>query len=213
MAAVKTAETGKDAFDAMNAPAGEARKTRGKKRAGKKRRSASLIVGILIIIVLFIGFAFTVFYFDFFNVRTGFFAFLHGIDPDYRGMTEREAAIAEKTLELSNREQGITAEEDRLKAVESGLSERETAVIQREQIKTPIYRPPVNDEDVVYMKSIGKIYASMDPVAAADIMVRLYSTEDMAAVIYYMTQPEAAAILERMPANTAADITDRLLHE
>ncbi|MCL1829498.1 MAG: hypothetical protein FWG32_08420 [Oscillospiraceae bacterium] len=220
MAAGKTAVKNKnEEADAVNASAGEGKPERGKKRGGKtktgnkKRKSRFPLIAILIVIVLVVGFAGAVFYFDFFNVRTDFYEFLHSVDPDYKGVTDRETALAALAVNLTDREEQVLADEERLSSKDTALNEREAIIAAREKElgRWPIYRPPVNADDVSYVQNIGVIYAEMEPAAAAEIMIRLYSTEDMAAIIYYMEPPNAAAIMECMPPDEAAMISNSLL--
>ncbi|NLB28868.1 MAG: hypothetical protein GX823_01360 [Clostridiales bacterium] len=62
------------------------------------------------------------------------------------------------------------------------------------------------------MEGIAKLYAAMEPENAADVIVNLYSLEDMAAIIHFMSASKAAGILECLTPQLAAQITDQLIN-
>ena len=205
MAGVTAAEKGKAGIAETTGAPTEKRK---KKKGGVRALLATIIVLLALSTAIFF-----IFRYDLYGIRTSLFSFVHNLDPSYQDDTDRSAELYTWELALSEREGRIATEETRLADQSKELGEREQAVTDREVNRVPVYRPPINEDDVLYMQNIGKIYAAMDATAAADIMVRLYSVEDMAAIVYYMSQSAAAAILENMDPTVAANITDRLLHD
>lgn len=191
---------------------GDAIEADGKKKKRKKSKVAPFLILFFVILAL-LTVTYVTFYFNFWNVRTTVFTFVHGLDPDYRAieLREQELEVWEEKLEALN-SQSIT-ERNELASLEAQLKEKEAYLANQEASRKPIYRPPVNEEDALYMQGIGKIYSSMEPENAAEIMTRLYTIQDMAAIIYYMSQASAGAIMECMDPDTAAAITDRLLNE
>lgn len=188
------------------------RRRKGKKnKAGKKKRG---VVGLIIIIALVIAaavFLFLTIRFDIGGVRTKVIEAVNRFDPVYaekvdvlEGLEEREQAVALREQQVEDDEQKISSQQDELKTWENELNSTSAR-------KTPIYRRLLNEQDVKDMKSLSKTYAAMEPVDAAAIMVELYSVEDMAAIIYYMKEASAAAILVEMDTRLAADITMALL--
>lgn len=177
-----------------------------KKKRKRKKGKLILVCAIILLLTLAAGFVFVVLQFNPFEMRTAVFGFIHNLDPDYKAVYLLEASVTERETALNTREATLDS-------LQETLSKREADIVAAESSTTPVYRPPVNEDDVIYMQNIGKIYAAMEPGNAANIMVKLYSVEDMAAIIYYMKQSSAAAILELMEPSVAAQITDKLLHE
>lgn len=220
MAESNTAEKrNAQASDTVVDISGEKKVVKKKKPVKKKGGKKVVLILILFLMLLAIGLTFAVFRFDLFGIRAGFFEFAHNLDPEYRATAIREAQLDEQQTALDELQATLDERQDSLDTRQQQLDEAEKALknaqenLKTEQIRTPIYRPPVNDEDVAYMKNIGSIYSSMDPENAADILARLYTIEDMAAILYYMPQSNAAAIMELMDHDIAAEITDRLLND
>lgn len=181
------------------------------KKPKKKKSKLGLMITVFILVLALAATGYVIFRNDFWGVRTAVFTFVHNLDPEYKELTEWEATLTTKEETLTLREQEVDTAQTDLDAYSTELDEREKYLADLEASRVPVYRPPINEDDVVYMQNIGKIYAAMEAKNAADIMVRLYSIEDMAAIIYYMEQTSAAAVLEQMKAEIAADITDQLL--
>lgn len=184
-----------------------------KKKKERKKGGLRKFIFTLILLLLIAGFAVVVFVFNFMDMRTAFFGFVHNLDPDYRAISDQWLELYAEERNLESLQIALAAEEARLKALEKDLNEKEVYLSNTEASRVPIYRPPVNEDDVIYMQSLSKIFAAMDAKSAAGILVKLYKVEDMAAIIYYMAQANAAAIMENMDAETAASITNQLLHE
>lgn len=187
------------------------RKKKKKNKDKKERRGGTWILVLLVLILLIAAAVFAIFFFNLFKIPRMFYDFAHNLDPVYSGISDKEIALAAKESELKQLEEALDAFKLQLETTERTLKERENDIGSAEVQTNPIYWPPVNEDDVAFMKNIGKIYAAMEPEIAADIMTRLYEVEDMAAIIYYMKQDSAASILENMNAVTAAQITNVLL--
>ncbi|MDR0951738.1 MAG: hypothetical protein LBM18_02330 [Oscillospiraceae bacterium] len=134
------------------------------------------------------------------------------LDSHYVEVAEREAALAGKETELSTRESAIESKEERLTLLERDLNAREESIETQENQK-PIYRRPLDEQSLADIQALADTYAAMDPVDAASILTRLYTTEDMAGIIYYMDSDAAAAVLTEMRVDIAAAITQLLLYE
>ena len=61
------------------------------------------------------------------------------------------------------------------------------------------------------MQSLSRSYAQIAPAAAADILIKLKDEQHVAAILYFMSERNAAAILSAMESEFAARITDILL--
>lgn len=183
----------------------------GKVKKSKSGKSKKIII-LLMLIFFVAAFAFVTMFFDLFGVRTGLFAFLHSLDPEYRNLEMYEVELDIKEANLDEREQKLIENEQKLVEREAALAKAEAELKTQGTQNVPIYRGIISDQDLADMKSISKIYASMPAESAAEIMASLYTVEDMAAIIYYMSESNAASILQVMEVWLAAQITDLLLH-
>jgi flagellar motility protein MotE (MotC chaperone) len=182
------------------------------KEKPRKKRKGFIIVFILVFLFVIIGGAVLMFIYDFFSIQGIVFEFLHNLDPDYaQNVTIKERNNVQKEAELEAFEEELNARQTGLDIRQRELDEAEASLESAQGNINPIYWPPVNEEDIQFMEDISTTFAAMEPVNAADIMVRLYDVEDMAAIIYYMDEDAAGAILESMSAVTAAQITNALL--
>ena len=76
----------------------------------------------------------------------------------------------------------------------------------------PLYRREMTEEELEDMMSISTLYTQMAPEAAAARLVRLYDPRDVAAILYFMGERNAAAIMSVMTVEYAAEITEILLY-
>ncbi|MDR0819766.1 MAG: hypothetical protein LBN43_09390 [Oscillospiraceae bacterium] len=190
-------------------------------KAGK-RKTHRLLATLLILmfLVALAAFVFLVYVFNMFALREKAFEFINSINPEYRAVYEYEETLSKREEEIKVREDAAKAEETRLKDLTAQLDAKEVDISSREaalkaQRGSPIYRRPADsmtDQETADMKSLAAVYEKMNPVdAAANILSRLSSTEDMAAVIYFMLPEAAAKVLAQMEPSVAADITNKLL--
>jgi flagellar motility protein MotE (MotC chaperone) len=135
------------------------------------------------------------------------------MDPEYVAAEQLHDQLNQRETELEERESKVAKEKERLAELEKKLDDREKELDRKEWESVPIYRRPMTDEELEDMKSIGEIYARMQPADAAAILASLYSIDDMAAILYYMSEESSSAILAAMDRTVAAEITDELLHD
>ena len=178
----------------------------------KKKSKLPLFIFIVVPILLLAAFLTAHFYLDFFGWKEPMFDMIHHLDPNFTELADREAALSDGEAKLEQRETALSERENSIAAKDLQLQTRESELLKAEKARVPVYRPPVNDSDKEYMESISKIYAGMEPEKAAEVMVNLYSVEDMAAIIYFMSTSKAATILEFMTPKLAAQITDQLIN-
>jgi len=77
----------------------------------------------------------------------------------------------------------------------------------------PLYRrPDITDQELEDMISLSRTFTQMSPETAAVILVQLYDPRDVASLLYYMGERNAAAILAVMDISYAAEITEILLY-
>ena len=182
------------------------------KKPKKKKRKLPLIIFILVLLILIAAFLTAHLYFDLFGWKEPMFEIMHRFDPGYVEIADREVAVTERELALEQLELTLSEREDAIIVKELQLQKRNTELNDLEKSRVPVYRPPINESDREYMESVAKIYAGMEPENAASVMGNLYSIEDMAAIIYFMSTSKAAAILECMTPQRAAQITDQLIN-
>jgi flagellar motility protein MotE (MotC chaperone) len=186
-----------------------------------KRRTHKLFI-TLIVLILLVALAvcvFMVLQFDMLGLKTKFFDYARSLDPAYGSVQAAEENLARRESLLAEREAELKSESDRLDSLSSKLAEREAAVSEREadlksQKGLPVYRRPIelmSEREVEDMKNLSAAYEKMPPDTAAYIISRLNSTEDMAALLYFMTPEAAAKIFSALEPSVAADVTNKLL--
>lgn len=182
-----------------------------------------IIIPLALIVVLLIGLGASIF-FDFFQVRTGLINFLSSLDSQNHSYAEtlqqRDEALTTREAEMAAQQEDLQRQQDKLKSDETKLNkrtadldERERKLTELEIAATPIYRGELSDEKLAELKNLGKIYSSMSPESAANILPQLYSAVDMAAVLFYMDKTAAAAVMELLSPEISAQITTEMLRE
>jgi len=194
-----------------------------------------IIIMVLVAIILIGGFV-TSMYFGILGtrevvgdlVRQPMLDFLIWLDPrldaiDQRLTDDAEAFdehVAEKTAELDEREYYILQQEEDLEArlmqVERQaveLDSREAQIIAMYERTMPLHRRIESDEDLEEMLSISEIYSQMSPNIAATILINIYDPRDVAAILFFMNESNAASILTEMEPHMAAEITEILLYQ
>jgi flagellar motility protein MotE (MotC chaperone) len=164
------------------------------------------------------AFVFVVIEFDQWGFRTAVIEFVNSFDPEYVDLTEREAELAGGVAELETRRLDAAAEDERLEALRLELERREALLEAKEEqgaqesANAPGYWLGLSPQEIEDMESLAKTYAAMDPVAAAEIMAELYTSNDAAAILYHMAEKSAGPILEAMDRQLAAAVTEALLN-
>jgi flagellar motility protein MotE (MotC chaperone) len=209
-AAEKTAASVKGANALGSAKVGDAPKKK------KKKKRAPLFIFLGILIALIAAFVFLVAQFNVFGFRDKVFDFLYTLNPTYETVLQYEATIRERESNANARIEEIEVVEAQQAEQAAALDRRRVELDEREaaikaQRDLPVYRRPLDDQALADMVAISAVYANMDPTEAASVMSKLFTVEDMAAVIYYMDAEKAALIMEQMEDSVAAGITDKLL--
>ncbi|MCL2046245.1 MAG: hypothetical protein FWG88_07650 [Oscillospiraceae bacterium] len=188
-----------------------------RKALGIKKRGGKLKVILIILLVLLVGgFVAEEVYFNWLGTRDMLIDAVLLLDPNVRTrgyrldareaeLKEKEEAFAEKERIISNRE----LQADR-RATE--LDRRQADLAEREERATPLYRRRMSEQDLSDMVSLSRSYSQMTPESAAAILVELDKAEDVAAILFYMSERNAAAILAVMEPEFAAHITSILLY-
>jgi flagellar motility protein MotE (MotC chaperone) len=214
------------------------KKVKEKKVKEKKESSGGsggLIVIMSLVLILLIG-GFTVaLVFDVFSARVitadvitePLIDVIIWLNPSYSSISNRleaervaqEIEFEERTDDLDEREAQIELLENVLITQEQlldrralELDRREEQIIAMYERTIPIYRREMTEQELADMNSLSRTYTQMAPEAAADIIVELYDPRDVAAIIYFMGERNAAAILAVMEPDYAANITEILLY-
>ena len=225
---------------AQKAPKGEkepkAPKDKKEKKEKEKGGNATglIIIMILVLLILIGGFG-ALLYFDMFDarmivadvVRDPMLDVIVWLDPRFSSVNQRlieeaeaqEKRIAELHEALDRREEEIAllegvlqTKEDQLERRANELNIREEQILAMYERTVPLYRREMTEEELEDMLQISTLYTQMAPEAAAARLVRLYDPRDVAAILYFMGERNAAAIMSVMTVEYAAEITEILLY-
>lgn len=220
------------AVDVTEEPDGKVKKDKKSKNVDefgieipKKKRGLLKFLLIAIPVALCAGFVFGVIQWNLFNVRDHVIEAVIRLDPEHAEsrryyLTERVALEYERE-EFEQDSLGRRAQLDELQAELSAWGteldyERLRLEIWEERLElwqqrlTPIYRRDPQSAEFLEMYDLGRIYSFMAPEAAAVRLVAL-NTEEAAAILFFMDEGSAAAILAEIEPRTAAEITRNLL--
>ena len=191
-----------------------------------RKRGLLKILFIVVPILLCAGLVFGMINFNWFGARHMLIDAVNRLDPDHayyrRYYIEERAELAamreawdieyeEEHYYLSAWEHDLQVWQANLDFREQGLFEWEQLLEDREARGTPIYRRDPTSPEYEEMWIVGGIYAAMTPQQAAERLVELYTREDAAAILMFMSQRNAGAILAQIPPPYAARITEILL--
>jgi len=208
-----------------------------KKSKGAKEKGGAggiIIIMILVLLILVGGFA-AALYFDIFDSRViiadiitdPLLDMIIWLDPGYSSINQRlvlerelmERRFAERTEDLDIREAEIemlenmlTGREQQLERRAFDLDRREEQIIAMYERTIPIHRRDMTEQELEDMLSLSRTFTQMAPDTAAQILVGLYDPRDVAALLYYMGERNAASILAVMRVDYAAEITEILLY-
>lgn len=179
----------------------------GKKgKKGKKRRAKGVLIIAIIMLALIIAGGIALYFLGFLDPLLP----LVGLTPRAEKVTfeqRQEQLIAlEKALELreqavAEREEKVQKKEEKLIILEDELEERENAPIDfNEKILN------TKEDQLANLKKVSKICDTMEPEEASKILLELGSVDEMALVIYFMSEGAAADILAVLPEITSARI-------
>ena len=187
-----------------------------KDKSGKKKGGKLKIILIIVLVLLVAGFVFEEIYFNYLGMRDVLIDSVVKIDPEYG---PRQVRLDEREADLDLREAGIEARERSVGSRETTVDRRAAELDQREetlsnntQSSAPIYRRQLTAQEITDMESLSRSYSQMPPDAAAVILTELERMDDVAAILYYMNERNAASILSAMDPEFAARITEILLY-
>ena len=212
------------------------KKEKGKKGPKEKGGAGGVIIIMVLVLLILIGGFAAALYFDIFDARViiaevitePLLDVIIWLDPGFSSINQRLAAEGEaQEKRFDERNEAITKKEEEIRLLDEALNTREQQLERRafdldrreEQIVAmyertiPIYRrEDLTDQELEDMISLSRTYTQMAPDTAALILVRLYDPRDVAALLYYMGERNAAAILSAMEPGYAAEITEILLY-
>ena len=193
--------------------------TRTVRKPVKKNSNKAIVVILVIVIILdilVVGFILEEIYFNSFGTRDIFIDTVMKLDPDYKmreqTLDTREADLNVLQSEMDARERMIASREQQNDRRGVELDGREETIRELEQSPVPIYMRILTDQEISDMIALSRSYAVMAPEAAVAILVELGNPDDVAAILYYMSNKNAAAILAAMDPVFAAAITEILLY-
>jgi len=154
------------------------------------------------------------------------------INPEFRSVEDelreksdiRQAELDFIAGELETRSQELDARAEAANNLESELDRRNTALDRREEQlrreeatvvvdkSVPLFRRDLTEQERTDLQSISRSYTQMSPEAAAEILAELPEKMDVATIIYFMAERNAASILTAMDPEYAAEITNILIN-
>jgi len=198
-----------------------------KKKGGKLK----IILFIVLAVVLIIAIAVAMLIFNLFGARdiVGEYVYepivavavwfnpeLNDIEQQLRQAHERRVQVLDtrETGQNMREEELLTREED-VALWETALERRGIALDRREeqlnaQIEAaliPMFRRVLSEQEREEMESLARTYAQMAPADAARILEELPEPVDAAAVLFFMVERNAGAIMAAMDPELAAEIT------
>jgi len=202
-------------------PAKEAAPMPDTKAKGKKKKGGKLkIILVIVLLLLIAGFVFEEIYYNYLGTRSIIIGAVVKLDPDF---TESDQLLDEKRAELEALEAQLTARERAAASREAQNVRRSEELAQWEQELSdlenwlsPLYRRRMTAQELEDMQSLSVSYSRMAPESAADRLAELAELselDDVAAILYYMSERNAAAILASMEPEFAAEVTKILLYK
>ena len=205
------------------------------KAPGEKAGAGGVIIIMILVLLILVGGFGAALYFNVFDARVivadvvtePVIDVLIWLDPGYSAINQRlrareetqERRFAERNEELDIREGSIEIQENILNTLEQQLERREIELNRREEQiiamyerTIPMYRRDMTDQELEDMMSLSRTYTQMSPETAAEILVRLYDSRDVAAILYFMGERNSASILAAMTPEYAAAITEIWLY-
>ena len=198
-------------------PKEESQEPNKKAKKGKKKGKKLKIILIIVLVLLVAGFVFEEVYYNILGTRDMLIDAVVKLDPDFRAreakLDEREASLLKLQTELDARERTASSRETQNLKRTTELDDREKTLDDLQQRLTPLYRRAMTEQELEDMVSLSRSYSRMAPEDAAVILLELSQPDDVAAILYYMNERNAAAILAVMEPEFAATITDILLYK
>ena len=237
-AAAAAAEADSDSDDSGD-PKGKKGKKEKKeklpKAEGEKSGAGGIILIMLLVLVILIGGFSATLYFDMFSSRTiianvlteplldvviwldpGFSSVRQRMITEEEEFDQRMIAQAEdfdrREADMALREENLTVREELVERQTIDLDRREEQVLAMYERTIPLHRREMTEEEMEDMLQISTLYTQMSPEDAALRLVQLHDRRDVAGILYFMSERNAAAILAVMEARYAADITEILLY-
>jgi len=232
-AAPKAEKAAVDADSSEKASKGK--KGKGKGKPVKKGGGGGVIAVMLIIALLLVGSFGAAVYFNVFSARAitadlvndPLLRVIIWLDPSFSTVDERmreeadardrrlsalEEKLNERIAEVEQRESRADTREQQLDRWAIELNNREEQIIAMYERTIPLYRRDMTDQERDDMISYARTFTQMSPEDAAEILVRIGSVENTAAILYFMGERNAAAIMAALHPDYAAAVTNVWLY-
>ena len=211
-------------------------KGKGKGKGSKKGGGGGGVIAVMLIIALLLVGSFgAAVYFDVFSARAITSDLLKDpllrvviwLDPTFSTVDERmrteaeardrrltalEERLEERTIELQQRESRADTREQQLDRRAIELNNREEQIMAMYERTVPLYRRDMTIQEREDMEAYARTFTQMAPETAAEILVRIGSVENTAAILYFMSERNAAAILAAFHPDYAAAVTNVWLY-
>jgi len=206
-------------------------------KEGKSKGGGSggiIIIMILVLLILIGGFG-AALYLDMFSAREivaelitePLLGIVIWLDPGYLSIEQRLQSeeekmakeFAERSAKLEEREANIALMESVINTREIQIERRDAEQNRREEQllamyerTIPLYRREFSEEMTADMNSLVRTYTNLAPDVASSILLRLYDIRDVASILWFMSERDAALILAEFTPEYAAEITEIWLY-
>lgn len=212
---------------------GKDKKVKSLKTPKEKKPSSGLgiVLVMLLIALLLAGSVGAALYFDMFSarmftadfIREPLLDFIVWLDPSFNTVNERlldeaqarynqldewEEQLKERESDVLQRENNADTRELILDRRSVELDRQEASVREMYDRTTPLYRRDMTEEELEDFISYATTFTRMSPDAAAEILYRIHTTQDVASILYYMSERNRSSILAAFHPDFAAEITN-----
>ena len=191
-----------------------------KAKSGKKKGGKLKVILVIVLLLLIAGFVFEEIYYNYLGTRSIIINAVVRLDPDFTESDEllddKRAELAELETQLTSRERTAASREAQNVRRSEELARWEQELSDLENWLLPLYRRQMTTQELEDMESLSISYSRMSPESAADRLTELAELselDDVAAILYFMNERNAAAILASMEPDFAAEITKILLYK
>ncbi len=181
------------------------------KKKRRRRRKRKVLLSLFLILLIIAGVV-AAFYYT--GVIKSLFELI-GFEKPMAVMStiEQEQRFQSWQKELEDWEFQLDKRELELEEEKKALSEREVAVASREEnVKSfSAILTETDEERISVLERLGGIYDKMDVASAVAIIEKMYTVDEMAIIIYYMSDATAAAVLAEMTPSIATEIISMMI--
>lgn len=181
-------------------------------RKAKKKRSRKVLMLCLLIVAILLGGAGYALYrigmLDPILVAVGMMP-----SPEELSIEERQSRLDKLEIEYAARGAALDEREEAVERREKSLRLREEEIERRESAQTSFVdvMTETSPEQLDALKKVSKICNQMSAEDAVGIVQNLANADEIALVVYHMTEEKAAQLLTLLPQVTAAKVLSLII--